>query len=258
MVLNYEVKTQRCTEISDILTDYLYDKYWNNPRRMDCLHPSAISNCGRKAVFDAMFLPKKVPDARTLMVFENGHAIHHRLETLFKKAGIRIEAELALDYPPLNITGHSDSLVCISDNNALVEIKGCKSTSFEYMKYRKKGPSESYYIQLHIYALLANIMYSDQYGIIKKGYIYIENKDTQEPLIYKMDIDFELCDQLEEYMIYLNQCLDAGVMPDIDPEVCNPNGFPCTWQRCTKAGNIKGDHCEYFNECYPGVSPCRT
>ncbi len=225
------------TTLTDIINRHLIDKAFYNDRSYDVIHPSSLGYCIRKPVFDTMYIPVYgEPSPRVLRIFDNGHSVHNRLEHYFKDSDILVEPELVLNYPPLNISGRTDSLIRINGNHSLVEIKSMKGSSYSWM-VRQGKPSESFYNQLQLYFFLINEIYRDKYGFIDSGRIICENKDTQDWQEYFIWYDDVTIQKLIQDIILVNHCVVSGNIPRVEHDHTK---FPCKWD---------GGGCDYYEFC---------
>ena len=221
----------------EIINRHLINKSYYNDRSYDVIHPSSLGYCIRKPVFDTMYIPTfSEPDPRILRVFDNGHAVHNRLEKYFDGCEILIQPELVLDYAPLNISGRTDSLIRINNVYSLVEIKSMKDSSFTWM-VRQGKPSESFYNQIQLYMFLINCLYQEQYGLITTGWILCENKDTQHMKGYAVWYDEATIQKLISDIILVNKCVVSGNIPHVEHDHTK---FPCRWD---------GGGCDYYEFC---------
>jgi len=212
----------------------LMNNYHANDRDYNVFHPSTIGGCIRKPVLDALYISKKQPSTRQLRVFDNGHDVHRRISRYFREAGVLVKDELVIDYPQLNVRGHSDDLILVDGNYYLVEVKTANNNSFNYYK-RMNKPADSYYLQLQLYMHLANKIYDYN---ISAGYILIENKNTQDILVFRTEYDATLGDELEEKIKTINKYIQAGYIPPVEYDNTK---FPCSW---------KGGCCDYYEYCW--------
>ena len=234
---------RKSTRITELVRQHVKDKQFANDRSYDVIHPSAIGYCIRKPVLDSLYYPCDMAPVDTLMVFENGHAVHSKIEKFFEGCKIQIEPELVLDYKPLNISGRTDSLIMVDGKHKLVEIKSMKDTSYDYQAYEGR-PGKSFYSQIQLYFFLINELYIDKYDRITEGYIICENKNDQGWQEWEVWYDQEEIDTLIEKIVLVNKCIVSGHIPPVDH---NPAKFPCHWVE--KKSKIHR-YCDYYSFCH--------
>lgn len=152
------------------------------------ISPSSAGHCIRQNVFNMLQYPASEPDAHSLMIMRRGNTIHEDLQGMWKDMGILVAEELVLNHTSaspwtkekcteLRINGRLDAIVRIPPLY-IAEIKSAKGSSFSRML--KDGPYEEYVSQLMLYMYLTQI---------KKGFLFVENKDTQEYAQFDFEYD---------------------------------------------------------------------
>jgi hypothetical protein len=102
---------------------------------------------------------------------------------MFEAMGILVQAEMKIERE--NISGHTDAWIKIrtftnpEGEDILVELKSAAARSFEWMK-ENNTPKKEHKAQLMFYMYLTGI---------KKGIIFVENKDNQELWEYELEYD---------------------------------------------------------------------
>ncbi len=233
--------------LEHLVNNYIRIKQMKQTRPMRKLHPSTIGMCQQKIVFDMLMVPKPMPNDQLLRIFDNGHSLHERYENLFEEMGILVKNEMKIEFR--EISGHTDAWVRIYsiENPAgmdyLVELKSAFSKSFEWMVKNNK-PKREHRDQLMFYLHLVQKM-----GIsIRKGIIYVENKDTQEVWEYELEYDSVLGQKLEDKANWCISLAKERKLPGIPPRH-TPSFYKC--QACDynfycHAGSLKRDQSERY------------
>lgn len=121
--------------------------------------------CGRKIAFAALRIPKVVPwTPSTLMAFDNGEAIHVRLQgVLAAKFGAELEVPISYKEQGPDVSGHADAFYIVSTDTGcdrrVVEIKSMKSYPFlkaaggmdRGREVQPEGPKMEHVLQAGIY-----------------------------------------------------------------------------------------------------------
>jgi CRISPR/Cas system-associated exonuclease Cas4 (RecB family) len=207
---------------------YQEKKKWDT-RPMRKLHPSTIGMCQRKIVFDMLMVPKAPDEDRLIRVFENGHKMHERYETLFHEMGILVQAEMKLEFD--EISGHTDALIRIPSflkpegEYYLVELKSASSKSFEWMQ-KNNSPKSEHRAQLMFYLHLARNFLRVP---VEKGIIFVENKDTQEVWEHHLEYDPQVGQQLMKKARWCIYLAKQRQLPPIPPKH-TPSYYKC--QQC--------------------------
>jgi CRISPR/Cas system-associated exonuclease Cas4 (RecB family) len=216
-------------------------------------YPSSIGKCSREITYKMLGYPEEDIDPRVLMVFENGHSFHERMENLFKEVGILVAPELPIRDPNLRISGRTDAVIYNphpdkdkqpkdlvtlkgfegeviynGPNNeiALVELKSINNKGFN--RVVSKGAKIDHKWQLMLYMYLSGI---------RQGLLYYENKDTQETYEVWVEYDQKVVDKLLNKIITVNQHVDNNTLPPREHSRSSP---VCGW-------------CSYSNMCWGSV-----
>lgn len=212
--------------LEHLINNYNRVEYKKQTRPMRKLHPSTIGMCQRKIVFDMLMVPKDMPEDRLMLIFENGHSLHHRYEQLFEDMGILIQNEMKLEFE--HISGHTDAWIKIFSlenpmgQDYLVELKSAFSKSFEWM-VKNNRPKNEHRDQLTFYLHLVRKM-----GLpIDRGIIFVENKDTQEIWEYELIYDEGLGYRLEEKANWCISLAQERKLPPIPPQH-TPSFYKCS------------------------------
>lgn len=230
--------------------------------RVGKFYPSSVGNCRRKITYQMMGYPGKVIPGQNLLIMDNGTYFHHRMEDLFERMGILIAPELKLKDADLRISGRSDAIIWnflkkegtvvpgdkeielykpitkedgteveelvykgLASDVMIVEFKSIKSKNFE--KYLPKTkPKREHEMQLQLYFYLTGI---------REGFVYYENKDTQEQRYYHVVYNQAIVDEVVNDIRFVISHIDAGTLP---PREFQPLDFQCRY-------------CDFNSICYP-------
>lgn len=147
-------------------------------------------------------------DAQGIANMSNGTSAHERLQTLFRESGILVdeEVEVKLSDPP--VRGFIDVLIRWEGEVIPGEIKTARSEVFTYRQTQMK-PSGNHLLQLLIYLKATGK---------PRGFLYYENKNTQEFLIIPVEMNEKNQAILEEALdwmreVYANYESDDDTLP---------------------------------------------
>jgi CRISPR/Cas system-associated exonuclease Cas4 (RecB family) len=159
--------------------------------------------------------------ALAMQNMNNGSASGERLANMLEKSGILIEAEQEVntidsdELPP--IRGFIDAVVNWKDDEVVVEIKTCKSSTWNSRVISNSVPGYQM-VQLLIY------MYATGHD---KGFFMTENKDTHELFILPVKMDAEnkaLVERIFDWMRLVKANADDGELPT---RPFNKSSMPC-------------------------------
>lgn len=216
--------------VSKLLEEYLVGLQKSSTRdSRNKFYPSSVGRCCREIYYNMCGYPQAPPDARVLLVFENGHGFHERMEKLFERMGILIAPELPIKDPSLNVSGRTDAIiknvypgkerlaqdkivlkglkgeVVFEGPNSeviIVELKSINSRGFT--RVVSKGAKEDHIWQLQLYMYMTGI---------RQGILLYENKDTQELHEVWVPYDKAIADRIVNKIKYVNKCVAEGTIP---------------------------------------------
>ena len=149
-------------------------------RKVNCYHPSAMSGCKRAIYYDRIGTePKACWDLQTLMYFHLGHALHDMVQDKLLAEVPGFQSEITVDFPALNIYGHTDGV--FAEEDWLLEIKTMGSSSFNSLIRPKKEHVE----QVHCYMAgtdipRAQILYVNRDNGLTRGFkVYFDEEIWQ-------------------------------------------------------------------------------
>lgn len=142
--------------IPAINTHLLSKNCFDPDRKHGWNSPSGIGNCQRYNYFlRTNTIPDTVHiDPRLQRIFDNGTAVHVRLQRYLMKQGILLDDEAPLFNEEYQIMGTTDGLLLDGDSLAVLEIKSINSNSFKYLMDAKDEHKE----QASVYMFCLNEM----------------------------------------------------------------------------------------------------
>jgi hypothetical protein len=195
-----------------------------NHKSSSMISPSLVGHCVRQNVFDMLQYPKPPIKPQSLLVMHRGTTIHEDIQGMWRDMGILVAEELVMNHESKNlwtkqkctelrVNGRLDAILRIAPLLYVAEIKTAKNSSFNRMV--KDGPYEAYVYQLMLYMYLTQI---------KKGFLYVENKDTQEHYQFDYDYDEEIIAKLLNHINTINHHVLSLTLP---PQDLRSPSFQC-------------------------------
>lgn len=167
-------------------------------------HPSALAGCTRALFYDRISTPKVLAkqDASSLEIFELGHAIHERLQLIFKEhAGFQKEVPAVVK--ELEITGSMDGVFTKED--WVLEIKSIGSSGYSQLV----RPKEAHVIQLHCYMAAARI---------PRAQLLYVNRDNGAKRTFRVHFSQETWDKIVAKINEVEQRVRDNDVPDREPD----------------------------------------
>jgi hypothetical protein len=162
-----------------------------------------LEGCLRRGVYErANWQEKELYDAKTQLVFDEGHAQEAAVLRDLADAGINIvEQQTPFEWKEYQITGHVDGKY-IEDGVAFpIEIKSMSPFIFDMVynieDFKKKPWTRSYLAQITLYMLMQNV---------DKAIFLLKNKSSGELRQITVDLDYtlgEACLSAAEKMVCL-------------------------------------------------------
>lgn len=112
----------------------------DNDRALNVNAPSAVGQCLRARYYSRTNAPCDPfsIDARTRRIFDNGTAVHERIQRDLKEAGVLLMDEVPIINEEYNVQGHTDGIIKLSDIElGVLEIKSINSRGFSELKSEK-------------------------------------------------------------------------------------------------------------------------
>jgi hypothetical protein len=186
--------------IIQTIENYLQERP-RDPRPKHCFHPSSLH-------LDAAELYQRYIngdnaekfESRILRIFDNGHAVHQRLQNYLTYAGILKRAEVPVFDEEYEIRGHADGIVDFSGVNGVLEIKSMNTNQF----FSAFEPKPEHLVQVNIYMHCL--------GIPRACLLY-ECKDSQELKEFYVKQDLSILNPILEKIRFVQDCLRTGTAP---------------------------------------------
>jgi CRISPR/Cas system-associated exonuclease Cas4 (RecB family) len=176
--------------------------------------------CPRAVFFKFKNAPKEPMDARIMRIFEHGENIHRSIFNVLYRLRIGVVTEVQIPSQEI-ISGRADAILCIGNENYVLDIKSMNSMIFR--KLQEPKIENVYQIQLYLH-----------YFNIKKGILLYIDKDQQEMKEFFVDYDEALCKGLLDKFYTLKDQVEKNTVPAKLPD------FPRNWQ-C--------NYCQFKDTC---------
>jgi CRISPR/Cas system-associated exonuclease Cas4 (RecB family) len=166
--------------------------------------------CPRAVFFKFKNAPREPIDARIMRIFERGENIHRSIFNILYRLRLGVVTEIPIPSQEI-ISGRADAILCIGNENYVLDIKSINSMIFRKMQ----GPKEENVYQIQLYLHFFNI---------KKGILLYIDKDQQEIKEFFVDYDETLCKSLLDKFYTLKDQVEQNILPD------RLEDFPRNWQ----------------------------
>jgi len=176
--------------------------------------------CPRAVFFKFKNAPREPIDARLMRIFERGENIHRSIFNILYRLRMGVVTEIPIPSQEI-ISGRADAILCIGNENYVLDIKSINSMVFRKMT----EPKEDNVYQIQLYLHFFNI---------KKGILLYIDKDMQEMKEFFVDYDEALCKDLLDKFNVLKDQVDGDILP------ARLKDYPKNWQ-CT--------YCAYKDVC---------
>ena len=166
--------------------------------------------CPRAVFFKLKNAPRKKLDARILRIFEIGENFHRNIFNILYRLRIGVVTEVIMPKNDL-VSGRADAILCIDNENYVLDIKSINSMIFRTMKEPKE--ENVYQIQLYLH-----------YFNIKKGILLYIDKDKQDIREFYVAYNDGLVKSLLKDFKELKKKVDSNIIPE------RFSGYPKNWQ----------------------------
>lgn len=166
--------------------------------------------CPRAVFFKFKNAPREPMDARIMRIFERGENMHRSIFNILYRLRLGVVTEIPIPSQEI-ISGRADAILCIGNENYVLDIKSINSMIFRKMQ----EPKEENVYQIQLYLHFFNI---------KKGILLYIDKDQQEMKEFFVDYDEALCKGLLDKFYLLKDQVEKNVLPDRLSE------YPRNWQ----------------------------
>jgi len=182
------------------IDEYLQAKP-KDERAKNCFHPSSLHKSVKELYHHYMNGDNNQKfESRILRIFDNGHAVHDRLQNYLTDIGILKQSEVPVDNKECEIRGHTDGIVEINGVKGILEIKSMNANQF----LSSYEPKPEHLIQVNIYMFCT--------GIPKACLLY-ECKDNQELKEFYIKQDPNILNPILEKIRLVQKCIKAGKEP---------------------------------------------
>jgi len=171
-------------------------------RQIHCFHPSSLHKSAKELYH--LYLhgdDQQIFEPRILRIFDNGHAVHDRLQGYLKNAGVLKQIEVPVESAEYEIQGHTDGIIEINGMEGVLEIKSMNQNQF----YSAYEPKPDHLIQVNVYMYCLGI---------PRGCLLYECKDNQELKEFYVKQDSSILEPVLEKILYVQECLRENKEPD--------------------------------------------
>ena len=166
--------------------------------------------CPRAVFFKFKNAPREPMDARIMRIFEHGENIHRSIFNILYRLRLGVVTEVSIPSQEI-ISGRADAILCVGNENYVLDIKSINSMIFKNMSAPKE--ENIYQIQLYLH-----------YFNIKKGILLYIDKDQQAMKEFFVDYDEQLCKSLLDKFQALKSQVEQGIVP------ARLADYPRNWQ----------------------------
>lgn len=166
--------------------------------------------CPRAVFFKFKNAPREPMDARIMRIFEHGENIHRSIFNILYRLRIGCVTEIPIPSQEI-ISGRADAILCIGNENYVLDIKSMNSMIFRNLM----SPKEENIYQIQLYLHFFNI---------KKGILLYIDKDQQNMKEFFVDYDEALVKSLLDKFYALKGQVETGVVP------ARLADYPRNWQ----------------------------
>jgi CRISPR/Cas system-associated exonuclease Cas4 (RecB family) len=191
----------------------LIDKFYiENQKNREQTHfyITDAGKCPRAIFFRFKNVPRAAMDARIMRIFEHGESIHRNIFNILYRLRIGVTTEIQIPSQEI-ISGRADAILCIDNENYVLDIKSMNSMIFRKLL----EPKEENVYQLQLYM---------HYFGIKKGILLYIDKDQQEIKEFFVDYDEVLCKSLLDKFYILKDQVETNIVPERLAD------YPKNWQ----------------------------
>lgn len=166
--------------------------------------------CNRAVFFKFKNAPREITDARILRIFEHGEHIHRNIFNILYRLRIGVTTEIPIPQQEI-ISGRADAILCIENENYVLDIKSINSMLFRNLIQ----PKEENIYQIQLYLHFFNI---------KKGILLYIDKDRQEMKEFVVNYDAPMVTGLLNDFGKLKIKVEENSIPERLPD------YPKNWQ----------------------------
>ena len=195
-----------------MLKELIDQFYLDNQKNKDQtkFYITDAGKCPRAVFFKFKNAPHEPMDARIMRIFERGENIHRSIFNILYRLRLGVVTEVSIPSQEI-ISGRADAILCVGNQNYVLDIKSINSMIFRKMA----EPKEENVFQIQLYLHFFNI---------KKGILLYIDKDQQEMKEFFVDYDEELCKSLLDKFYILKDQVEKNILPS------RMEGYPRNWQ----------------------------
>jgi len=160
---------------------------------------SDVGKCHRSIFFKFKNAPAEKMEPRILRIYERGEYLHRNIFNILYRLKIGMATEVAIPAQEI-ISGRADAILCINNENYVLDIKSINSSIFKNLN----EPKEENIYQLQLYL---------HYFNIKKGILLYIDKDQQDIKEFLIDYDEKLVHSLLREFENLKVKVDSNIIP---------------------------------------------
>lgn len=208
-------------DISQVYYEVKWHNYLRSWRKIrdkergeDEFHASSLADksfCLVKAILNEMTDVKdEIFSPRTLSVFMTGLNIHKKHQDFYRKTNIAYYTEQGFYLEFLDMFLTPDAIINFMNKTTVIEIKSMNT--FQFGKLRIPPIGAYWQILIYMYAV----------GI-SQGIIVIEDKNSQEVKIFKVDFNLKKAIILISRRLAILKCLEKNMLP-LSKRICKEPG----------------------------------
>ena len=196
--------------LKELIDQFYIDNQKN--REQTKFYITDAGKCARAVFFKFKNAPREPLDARIMRVFERGESIHRSIFNILYRLRLGVVTEIPIPLQEI-VSGRADAILCIGNENYVLDIKSINSMIFRKMT----EPKEENVYQIQLYLHFFNI---------KKGILLYIDKDQQEMKEFFVNYDEALCKGLLDKFEALKDQVEKNILP------ARLEDYPRNWQ-CT-------------------------
>ncbi|OGZ72310.1 MAG: hypothetical protein A2998_03555 [Candidatus Staskawiczbacteria bacterium RIFCSPLOWO2_01_FULL_37_25b] len=195
-----------------MLKELIDQFYLDNQKNKDQtrFYITDAGKCPRAVFFKFKNAPHEPMDARIMRIFERGENMHRSIFNILYRLRLGVVTEIPIPSQEI-ISGRADAILCVGNENYVLDIKSINSMIFK----RMTAPKEENVYQIQLYLHFFNI---------KKGILLYIDKDQQDMKEFFVDYDEQLCNSLLEKFHALKAQVEKNMVPSRLAD------YPRNWQ----------------------------
>ena len=195
-----------------MLKELIDQFYLDNQKNKDQtrFYITDAGKCPRAVFFKFKNAPREPMDARIMRIFERGENMHRSIFNILYRLRLGVVTEIPIPTSEI-ISGRADAILCIGNENYVLDIKSINSMIFK----RMAAPKEENVYQIQLYLHFFNI---------KKGILLYIDKDQQDMKEFFVDFGEQLCNSLLDKFNSLKAQVEKNEVP------ARLADYPRNWQ----------------------------